>query len=592
MPLQYGSSRSVRGRFFFPCVLSLVLSTAALFGQHSTVPVLLVNGFQTSCPDGGVSGTFGSLPAILLNDGAAEVDFFDVCSANGASIETLAGILTAKLQSYPGPVDVIAHSMGGLVVRAYLQGWTTSPYLTPPANPKIRKLVLLGTPNFGVSNNFAVLWSATQVTEMQFGSPLLWYLATWNQLYDDLRGVDTLAIVGTAGNTLKGVAWDGVVDVSSASISFADLSGLRTRVVPYCHSSSVNFLLCAGVENIAEVNDRSHLSYQLLRSFLDGTSDWTTITPPVSATAITGGLLLALADATGVYGTNQLTAASLLSSSLSYPLDNPVSGSPVWFSNAIAPGTNYSLSLSLAGQQFSVSGVSISPGQFLALPLKFGPAMRLAISSAGVPPGALSVAPDSLISIYGSGLASGVAQASALPLPFRLADATLTLGGLPLRLLYVSSQQINALVPSGLAPGLYPLVLTTSQGKHSMNVMVELTVPTLFALTANTAAALHATTGQVVTSSNPVTSGEYVSLFGTGLGPTASANGLNVAQTAPTVFVDGQPAAVTFAGRAPGFSGLDQINAIIPAGVRSGASVSVVILSGTRRSNTVLLPIR
>ena len=52
------------------------------------------------------------------------MDFFDVCSAPDSSIESLAGLLTAKIQSYPGPVDVIAHSMGGLIVRAYLQGWT------------------------------------------------------------------------------------------------------------------------------------------------------------------------------------------------------------------------------------------------------------------------------------------------------------------------------------------------------------------------------------------------------------------------------------------------------------------------------------
>jgi uncharacterized protein (TIGR03437 family) len=41
--------------------------------------------------------------------------------------------------------------------------------------------------------------------------------------------------------------------------------------------------------------------------------------------------------------------------------------------------------------------------------------------------------------------------------------------------------------------------------------------------------------------------------------------------------MDGQAAKVAFAGRAPGYEGLDQINVQIPAGVRHGTSVPVVV---------------
>src|SRR5579863_9953464 len=155
------------------CALLFGVSIS-LFGQHSANAVLLVNGFQAACPDTGTSGTFGNLPALLIQDGAVRVDFFDVCTAPDGSIESLAGLLTTKIQSFSGPVDVIAHSMGGLVVRAYLQGRTASPYLTPPINPNIRRLVLMGTPNFGVSDNFSLFsvlvlpWASSQVSEMQF----------------------------------------------------------------------------------------------------------------------------------------------------------------------------------------------------------------------------------------------------------------------------------------------------------------------------------------------------------------------------------------------------------------------------------------
>ena len=159
----------------------------------------------------------------------------------------------------------------------------TAPYLNPPINPKIRKLVLLGTPNFGVSNKFLLLslvmpWTSNQVAEMQFGSPFLLYLATWNQLYDDLRGVDAVAIT-IAGIDAGGVPWDGVVDVASASIDFADSSGLRTFAVPYCHTGVVLLACQSGAGMIASVTDRSHLSYQLLRSFLDGNNNLGAIAP-------------------------------------------------------------------------------------------------------------------------------------------------------------------------------------------------------------------------------------------------------------------------------------------------------------------------
>ncbi|HME05660.1 MAG TPA: hypothetical protein VKG25_01370 [Bryobacteraceae bacterium] len=571
----------------FSCVL-LLTASASLFGQHSTNPVLLVNGFQATCPDGGAFGTFGSLGVFLLEDGAASVDYFDVCDAPDATIQSLAGLLTARIQAYPGSVDVIAHSMGGLVVRSYLQGWTANPYLAPPTNPKIRKLVLLGTPNSGVSNNFASLsslfapWSSTQVEEMQFASPFLWQLGTWNQLYDDLRGVDTLAIAGTAGLNPDGVPWDGLVDVASASIDFAETSGVFTRAVPYCHAA---LGICPpGSTLIASVPDRSHLSYQLLRSFLDGNARWMELAPPASSVSSTGGVQFALSDSNGnAYYANQLSSVSLGP----YPLSNPLAFCPVWFNNNSAAGIKLNLGFDLPGQQFNLAGISVPSGGFIFLPSKFPPQMTFVTSSAARPPGALSVAPDSLVSIYGAGLASGTAQASSVQLPYQLAGASLTLAGLPVQLLYVSTGQINALIPN-VAPGLYSLVLTTPQGKHSINLMVDPIVPTLFALDDNSAAALHASTGQVVTTSNPAAVGEYISFFGTGLGPTSITNGLNVAQTMPAVSIGGKTATVTFAGRAPGFAGLDQINVQIPSGLQPG-SLPVLITSGNRVGNTVLL---
>jgi len=65
-----------------------------------------------------------------------------------------------------------------------------------------------------------------------------------------------------------------------------------------------------------------------------------------------------------------------------------------------------------------------------------------------------SFAPRMLIAIYGEALAQSTDQARSLPLPTVLSDAQVMLNGSPLGLLYVSSVQINALLPDNTAPGL------------------------------------------------------------------------------------------------------------------------------------------
>ena len=123
--------------------------------------------------------------------------------------------------------------------------------------------------------------------------------------------------------------------------------------------------------------------------------------------------------------------------------------------------------------------------------------------------------------------------------------------------------------------------------------------PALFALANNSAAALHANF-QVVSTSSAAAPGEYALLYATGIGHTVGpivsgpsgrawldAGGL-------IVTVDGLPAKVAWAGPAPGYEGLDQVNIQIPASVHRGTSVPVTMTVAeptTNISNTVLLPI-
>jgi hypothetical protein len=82
-----------------------------------------------------------------------------------------------------------------------------------------------------------------------------------------------------------------------------------------------------------------------------------------------------------------------------------------------------------------------------------------------------------------------------------------------------------------------------------------------------------------VTPSQPIAAGAYLAIFCTGLGavtPAAITGALPaspVPQTTvkPSVLIDGQPVNMLWAGLAPGFVGLYQVNAQVPATLTAGA---------------------
>jgi uncharacterized repeat protein (TIGR02543 family) len=225
--------------------------------------------------------------------GVPVVYFFDNCveDPNSGPIEGLGQDLLQFLNlikydngALVPQVDLVTHSMGGLIVRSYLAGLKssgTSWTLSPPSNPRVRKFVEIATPNFGsylaAEGSF---FTGTQSGEMIPGSPFLWQLDTWNQWSDDLRGVDALAIVGNAGTWTSSLllptemqnAGDGVVSLTSASLSFTQ-DPSRTRILPYCHVDSPEpFVVCSGT-GIA----KSPEAALIVSSFLGGTTVWQSV---------------------------------------------------------------------------------------------------------------------------------------------------------------------------------------------------------------------------------------------------------------------------------------------------------------------------
>jgi uncharacterized protein (TIGR03437 family) len=197
----------------------------------------------------------------------------------------------------------------------------------------------------------------------------------------------------------------------------------------------------------------------------------------------------------------------------------------------------------------------------------------------------LSRAPRMLISIYGTDLAdAGQYAAPGLPLPSTLGGTTLTLSGRPIGLIYASPTQINAVLPD-VVPLYGSLVLTRSSGSHSLSFLFEDAIPSLFTSNGRGTGPLAAQRADysALSVSNPARRGDVVILYGTGLG---------IKRPEVRATVGGQSAVVHYAGSAPGFQGLDQINVEIPNAAATGDAIGVQIYVNGRASNLGTIAIR
>src|SRR4051812_27327480 len=128
-----------------------------------------------------------------------------------------------------------------------------------------------------------------------------------------------------------------------------------------------------------------------------------------------------------------------------------------------------------------------------------GYAQTPAVSAGGVSNaanGLSTVTPGGLVSIYGSNLAGGLAQADTIPLATTLSDVKVTFNGVPAPLLFVSAGQINAQLPwgvlSGGAAGTANVVVTrNNQASAPQSLQVGPFSPGIFAIN-NIAVAINA----------------------------------------------------------------------------------------------------
>jgi uncharacterized protein (TIGR03437 family) len=210
-----------------------------------------------------------------------------------------------------------------------------------------------------------------------------------------------------------------------------------------------------------------------------------------------------------------------------------------------------------------------------------------------------SIAPGSLISIYGLNLAAGSASAAGVPLPGLLGGTSVTINGTAAPLIFVSPLQLNVQVPFETRLGTATLVVQAGS-LQSAPVHFEVTVAApgvLMMAHSNHAIAQNDPDQSLNSPDAPAAPGQYVTVYLTGQGavdhpvPTGAAppaaDVLSVPLAAVEAWVGGQPAHVAFAGLAPGFVGLLQMNIVVPD-VPDGEQAFDVTIGGVAANRTLL----
>jgi uncharacterized protein (TIGR03437 family) len=215
------------------------------------------------------------------------------------------------------------------------------------------------------------------------------------------------------------------------------------------------------------------------------------------------------------------------------------------------------------------------------------------------------------VSLFGSQLATGVAQAASIPLPTALSGTSVLVNNVAAPLIFVSPGQINFQMPWDVSGA--PQVRVERQGQRGNAVSVTLArrAPGIFGLPGTTyGIAVNASRGNAFAlpdipafASIPKAAarpGDVLVLYGSGFGPVnpavasgaaAGAEPLSRVTDTPRVSfgrgIAGPFADPLFAGLTPGFVGLYQINVQVPASVPANARTPVRLDIGNVASNIV-----
>jgi uncharacterized protein (TIGR03437 family) len=207
-------------------------------------------------------------------------------------------------------------------------------------------------------------------------------------------------------------------------------------------------------------------------------------------------------------------------------------------------------------------------------------------------------APNSMLTIFGSSLANlpstqgvGLSEENSASLPIVLAGVSVYIDNSPAPLLYVSASQINLLIPPNEIAG-DVLIQVDRQGTRGPIATITLVnaAPALFPSPGSIAAAQDFNANSaMVTAAAPAQPGDLIILYAAGLGSTSpnSETG-EIPQFAARisafstfqVLLNGKaldPTTVPYAGQAPGFPGVYQVNFYLPLGCPPNPEIQLAV---------------
>lgn len=271
------------------------------------------------------------------------------------------------------------------------------------------------------------------------------------------------------------------------------------------------------------------------------------------------------------------------------------------------PSDQLIIDASTAAAAAIVAGRTSNTGQAYTKEVSTG---TFALSNASYRPG--SLAPESIVSVFGAGLAGAAATNASFPLPFNLSGTTATVidrngRETPAGFYLVSPSQINAVLPSGLPGGPAQLRIRSATGATALaSLNIAPIGPALYSATADGRGTPAAILGRLSPSGSATfeptfdCSGNtcspkaldispaddfYLALFGTGIRGRSALNRV-------TVTIGGIGIVPIFAGAQPEYPGLDQINLLLPKSLVGRGRVTVSVTVDGAASNALNLQFR
>jgi uncharacterized protein (TIGR03437 family) len=546
------------------------------------------------------SGNFYFNNVVLVNGVNTGVRVRRV-SPNGI-INTFAGNGTTGFSGDGGPA--LQAALGGLISLGV--GPDGSLYIVDTGNGRVRRVDSSGNINTVAGNGkLGTAGEGVAATSAELAVPLSVTLDNAGTMY-----------IGCLNGTVRRVTPDGTISTyaGTGQVGFSGDGGLAIAAM----LSRLEGLGTDSAGNLY-IDDQSNNRIRLVEAG-----------GPPSITVAPISLTFTAANASATPNSQNLSVTNTGAGALTWSAAAITASGGAWLTATPATGT------SVAGQSGATATVSVNPtglasGNYYGTVQVSSPSspntpqvatIRLAVTSpnataapvvspAGLVHGASftpngPVAPGTIVSIFGTGLADQTILSSTLPLPNELAGASVTLGGRTLPLLYVSELQINAQIPFGLPANTSQQVVVTRDNMISApeQVAVVPAEPGVFTVNQSGAGpavvtAVHTNgTQNPVDAGHPATAGDVLVIYCTGLGETnpRAVAGFPIPVQPESIVVDpvtatlgGVSAPVQFAGATSGFVGLYQVNVAVPSGIPQSSATPLVLTQNGQASRTVTI---